>query len=61
MRIPESWFNELEDLTQPSRGDTVTLATQAYRNMLIAAVKAGKLTPRKATRLFNTYLEEAIQ
>jgi hypothetical protein len=36
----------------------MTLATQAYKAMLIAAVKAGKLTPRKATRLFNTYLEE---
>ena len=39
----------------------MTLATQAYQAMLIAAVKAGKLSPRKATRLFNAYLEEAIQ
>jgi hypothetical protein len=38
----------------------MTLATQAYRNMLIAAVKAGKLSPRKATRLFNAYLEEVL-
>jgi hypothetical protein len=39
----------------------MTLALQAYQAMLIAAVKAGKLTPRKATRLFNTLLEEAHQ
>ena len=35
----------------------MSLAQTAYRNTLIAAVKAGKLTPRKATRLFNAYME----
>jgi hypothetical protein len=38
----------------------MTQSLQAYQAMLIAAVKAGKLTPRKATKLFNTYLEEAL-
>lgn len=72
MRIPEQWFNELEDLTEvdntvktsytdnivTSNGDTtMTLSQTAYKRMLIAAVSAGKLTPRKATRLFNAYME----
>lgn len=34
-----------------------SLAQTAYRNMLIAQVKVGKLTPRKATQLFNRYME----
>jgi hypothetical protein len=44
---------------QHKRHYTMTLSLTAYRNMLISAVKAGKLTPRKATRLFNQYMETA--
>lgn len=35
----------------------MTLAQTAYKAMLIAQVQVGKLTPRKATRLFNAYME----
>lgn len=35
----------------------MSLAQTAYRNILIAAVKAGKITPRKAARLYNQYME----
>lgn len=35
----------------------MTLSAQAYKNMLIAQVQVGKLTPRKATQLFNQYME----
>ena len=38
--------------------DAMTLSTQAYKSMLISAVAAGKLTHRRARRLFNSYLEE---
>jgi len=38
----------------------MALSTQAYKATLIAAVKAGKLTPRKATQLFNAQVEEAL-
>lgn len=38
----------------------MTLSLQAYRNMLIAQVAQGKLSPRKATRLFNLRLEETL-
>ncbi len=34
------------------------LSLTAYKAMLIAQVKQGKLTPKKATRLFNLRLEE---
>ena len=34
------------------------LSIQAYKAMLFAQVAQGKLTPRKATKLFNTRLEE---
>jgi len=37
----------------------MTLSLQAYKSMLIAQVIQGKLTPRKATKLFNARLEEA--
>ena len=37
----------------------MTLSIQAYKAMLIAQVQVGKLTPKKATKLFNTRLEEA--
>jgi hypothetical protein len=36
----------------------MTLSQTAYQSMLIAQVAQGKLTPRKATQLFNVYLEE---
>jgi hypothetical protein len=36
----------------------MTLSLTAYRTMLIAQVQQGKLTPRKATKLFNIRLEE---
>ena len=36
----------------------MTLSTQAYKAMLIAQVQQGNMTPKKATRLFNSYLEE---
>ena len=39
----------------------MTLSLEAYKNMLIAQVQQGKLTPRKATRLFNIRLEETVQ
>ena len=39
----------------------MTLSIQAYKAMLIAQVAQGKLTPRKATKLFNTRLEETAQ
>lgn len=35
----------------------MTLAQQAYRNMLVTQVACGKLTPRKATQLFNRHME----
>jgi hypothetical protein len=35
----------------------MTLSAQAYKNMLIAQVKVGKLSPRKATRIFNQFVE----
>ncbi len=35
----------------------MTLSEKAYKNMLVAAVKSGKLTPKKATQLFNSYME----
>jgi len=38
----------------------MTLSIQAYKNMLIAQVQQGKLTPKKATKLFNARLEEAV-
>jgi hypothetical protein len=38
----------------------MTLSLEAYKAMLIARVKAGKLSPRKATKLFNARLEEAL-
>ena len=72
MRIPEQWFNELEDLTEvdntiktsytdnieTSNGETtMTLSQTAYQSMLIARVAQGKLSPRKATQLFNQYME----
>lgn len=36
------------------------MALEAYRLTLIAAVRAGKLTPRQASRRFNRRLEEAL-
>lgn len=33
---------------------------EAYRKMLVAAVRAGKLSPRKATRLYNQALEKSL-
>lgn len=32
----------------------MTLSTQAYKNMIIKAVKDGKITPRKATKLYSS-------
>lgn len=36
------------------------MALEAYKLTLIAAVAAGKLTPRQASRLFNRRLEENL-
>ena len=37
------------------------MSVQAYRTMLIAAVKQGKISQRKAKIMFNQYLESQLK
>ena len=37
------------------------MSVVAYRKMLIQAVKAGKISQRKAKRMFTEYLEAHLQ
>lgn len=54
--------NKIRDYTNcignNRKGTIMTLSLTAYKNMLIAQVSQGKLTARKATKLFNARLEE---